>query len=104
VLFLDVHHHLLPNADDAYFKDKNVKAARAIFKEKEEKPDDHVDYEFRVWRGNSFFLITGACLIWSGCVGTAHGFAIRPNLAVPEVKSAYEGSLDQAVVWFKKTL
>jgi hypothetical protein len=51
VLFLYVHHHLLSNADDAYFKDKSVKAAEAIFKEKEEMPD-HVDYEFRVWKGD----------------------------------------------------
>jgi hypothetical protein len=48
VLFLDVHHHLLAGADDSFLKDKSVKAARAIFKEKEkEKEPDHVDYEFR---------------------------------------------------------
>ena len=95
-----MHHRLSSNAEDAYFKDKSVKTARAVF---EEKPD-HVDYEFRVWQGNILFLIASTCLIGSGCTGTVHGFALRPNLNVPDVKAAYEGSLDQAVAWFKKTL
>ena len=38
------------------------------------------------------------------CVGTAHGFAMRPNMQVPEVKAGYEGALDQTVAWFKMTL
>jgi dienelactone hydrolase len=67
------------------FKDQDVKTAQSIFKEQEEKPD-HVDYEFNIWNG------------------TAHGFAVRPNLEVPEVKAGYEGGLDQTVAWFKKTL
>jgi dienelactone hydrolase len=71
--------------EDHSFKDKDVKAAEGIFKEQEEKPD-HVDYEFRVYKG------------------TAHGFAVRPNLDVPEVKAGYEGALDQTIAWFKKTL
>jgi len=71
--------------EDMSFKDKDVKTAEAIFKEQEENPD-HVDYEFRVWKG------------------TFHGFAVRPNLTVPEVKAGYEGALDQTVAWFKKTL
>ncbi|KAI0004577.1 dienelactone hydrolase endo-1-3,1,4-beta-D-glucanase [Russula compacta] len=71
--------------EDMSFKDKDVQTARTIFKEQEEKPD-HVDYEFQIWKG------------------TAHGFAVRPNLEVPEVKEGYEGALDQTVAWFKKTL
>jgi len=71
--------------EDHSFKDKDVKTAQDIFKEKEEK-SDHVDYEFRIWEG------------------TAHGFAVRPNLKVPEVKAGYEGALEQTVVWFNKTL
>jgi len=71
--------------DDMGFKDKEVKRAQSIFKEQEGKPD-HVDYEFKIWNG------------------TAHGFAVRPNLEVPEVKAGYEGGLDQTVAWFKKTL
>ncbi|KAH9080606.1 dienelactone hydrolase endo-1-3,1,4-beta-D-glucanase [Lactarius deliciosus] len=71
--------------EDFSFKDKDVKTAQSIFKEKEEKPD-HVDYEFKIWNG------------------TAHGFAVRPNLQVPEVKAGYEGGLEQTITWFKKTL
>jgi len=71
--------------EDMSFKDQDVKIAQGIFKEQEEKPD-HVDYEFKVWKG------------------TAHGFAVRPNLAVPEVKAGYEGGLEQTVAWFTKTL
>jgi len=71
--------------DDHGFKDKDVKTAEGIFKEQEEKPD-HVDYEFQVYKG------------------TAHGFAVRPNMDVPEVKAGYEGALDQTIAWFKKTL
>ncbi|PPQ81617.1 hypothetical protein CVT25_013592 [Psilocybe cyanescens] len=36
--------------------------------------------------------------------GTAHGFAARPNLNLPEVKDAYEQAFEQTVEWFKKTL
>ncbi|KAI0283913.1 dienelactone hydrolase endo-1-3,1,4-beta-D-glucanase [Russula aff. rugulosa BPL654] len=71
--------------EDHGFKEKDVKTAEGIFKEQEEKPD-HVDYEFQVYKG------------------TAHGFAVRPNLEVPEVKAGYEGAFNQTVAWFKKTL
>jgi hypothetical protein len=36
--------------------------------------------------------------------GTAHGFALRPNLALPDLKTAYEGALEQTAAWFEKTL
>jgi len=71
--------------EDMSFKDKDVETAKAIFKEQEDKPN-HVDYEFRTYKG------------------TFHGFAVRPNLKVPEVKAGYEGALEQTVDWFKKTL
>lgn len=71
--------------DDMGFKSKDVKSAQSMFREREGRPD-HVDYEFKIWNG------------------TAHGFAVRPNLEVPEVKAGYEGGLDQTVAWFKKTL
>jgi len=71
--------------EDMAFKEKDVKTAQSFFKEQEGKPD-HVDYEFKIWNG------------------TAHGFAVRPNLEVPEVKAGYEGGLEQTVAWFKKTL
>ncbi|KAI0283912.1 dienelactone hydrolase endo-1,3,1,4-beta-D-glucanase [Russula aff. rugulosa BPL654] len=71
--------------EDSQFKDKDIQATRAILKEQEEKPD-HVDYEIEIYNG------------------TAHGFAMRPNMQVPEVKAGYEGALDQTVAWFKMTL
>jgi len=71
--------------EDMAFKDKDIERARAILAEQESK-SDQVDYEFKIWQG------------------TAHGFAVRPNLKVPEVKAGYEGALDQTVAWFKKTL
>ena len=86
------------------FKDKDVKTAQAIFKEKEGRPDQ-VDYEFKIWNGKSSFLAyLGSPHQIRRCTGTAHGFAVRPNLEVPEVKAGYEGGLDQTVAWFKKTL
>ncbi|TFK46058.1 dienelactone hydrolase endo-1-3,1,4-beta-D-glucanase [Heliocybe sulcata] len=36
--------------------------------------------------------------------GTVHGFALRPHLADPEAKAAFEGALAQTVAWFEKTL
>ncbi|KAI9443154.1 dienelactone hydrolase endo-1-3,1,4-beta-D-glucanase [Lactarius indigo] len=84
----------LTKAEDFSFKDKDVKTAQSIFKEQEKKPDP-VDYEFKIWNGKSSFLAHQ---------GTAHGFAVRPNLQVPEVKAGYEGGLEQTVAWFKKTL
>jgi hypothetical protein len=35
------------------FKEKDIKTAQAIFKEQEAK-SDHVDYEFRTWKGKPF--------------------------------------------------
>ncbi|KAI0304477.1 dienelactone hydrolase endo-1,3,1,4-beta-D-glucanase [Multifurca ochricompacta] len=67
--------------EDMSFKDSDVKTAQDIFNKL-----NHVEYEFKIWKG------------------TFHGFAVRPNLQVPEVKAGYEGALDQTVAWFKKTL
>lgn len=36
--------------------------------------------------------------------GTVHGFAARPNTQLPEIKEAFEKSLQQTVTWFKKHL
>ncbi|VDB91766.1 unnamed protein product [Peniophora sp. CBMAI 1063] len=71
--------------EGAAFKPAQRNGAEAIFKEREGK-DDFVPYEFKDWKG------------------CAHGFAIRPNQSVPEVKAGYEGALAQTVEWFKKTL
>lgn len=37
-------------------------------------------------------------------LGTAHGFAARPNLALPEIEEAFEQAFNQTVHWFDKTL
>ncbi|KAF8272182.1 hypothetical protein EI94DRAFT_1566829 [Lactarius quietus] len=95
---------LLAEAEDMAFKEKDVKTAQSFFKEQEGKPD-HVDYEFKIWNGKSSFLAHQSSphpiRLYTG---TAHGFAVRPNLEVPEVKAGYEGGLEQTVAWFKKTL
>lgn len=36
--------------------------------------------------------------------GTAHGFAARPNLGVPDVKEGYQKALEFTVEWFNKTI
>ncbi|KAG8862733.1 hypothetical protein FRB96_000743 [Tulasnella sp. 330] len=36
--------------------------------------------------------------------GTCHGFAIRPDVTLPDQKAAFENSLDQISAWFGKTL
>ncbi|KAF8272180.1 Alpha/Beta hydrolase protein [Lactarius quietus] len=89
--------------DDMGFKEKDVKTARSIFT-KQEVRSDHVDYEFKIWSGKSSFLAhQSSPHTIRLCIGTAHGFAMRPNLEVPEVKAGYEGGLEQTVAWFKKT-
>ncbi|KZV76146.1 dienelactone hydrolase endo-1-3,1,4-beta-D-glucanase [Peniophora sp. CONT] len=71
--------------EDFSFKPHLRNGAEAVYKEREGK-DDFVPYEFKDWKG------------------TAHGFAIRPNQSVPDVKAGYEGALAQTVDWFGKTL
>ncbi|KAG7443073.1 alpha/beta-hydrolase [Guyanagaster necrorhizus] len=68
--------------DDMIFgHDFRLKAEAAMAGRK-----DGVAYEFRDYKG------------------TTHGFAARPNTDYPEVKEAYEDTLQQTVEWFKKTL
>ncbi|PPQ76098.1 hypothetical protein CVT26_004605 [Gymnopilus dilepis] len=71
--------------DDMFFPDTLRNQAEAVFKAREGK-DNFVEYEFKEYKG------------------TAHGFASRPNLDLPEIKAAYEGAFSQTVEWFKKTL
>ncbi|KAA1469968.1 dienelactone hydrolase endo-1-3,1,4-beta-D-glucanase [Dentipellis sp. KUC8613] len=71
--------------EDSAFPPKLRKSAEEVFKAREGK-EDFIEYEFKDWKG------------------TAHGFAARPNLEVPEVKAGFEGALEQTVNWFKKTL
>ncbi|KAG6908491.1 hypothetical protein DXG01_004425 [Tephrocybe rancida] len=71
--------------DDQFYDDKTRLETEAIFEERKGS-ENFVDYEIKVYKG------------------TVHGFAIRPNLTNPEVKVAYEGSLEQIKAWFLKTL
>jgi len=70
--------------EDEYFGKKLRLKAESVFSERKGK--DVIEYQFTDYKG------------------TAHGFAARPNLSIPEVKEAFEKSLDQAVEWFNKTL
>ncbi|KAF9457747.1 dienelactone hydrolase endo-1,3,1,4-beta-D-glucanase [Collybia nuda] len=71
--------------DDLFFsKDLRLKT-EAIFGQRKGK-DNFIEYEFKDYKG------------------TAHGFAARPNLALPEVKEAHEKAFEQTVEWFQKTL
>ncbi|KAF8187740.1 dienelactone hydrolase endo-1,3,1,4-beta-D-glucanase [Pholiota molesta] len=71
--------------DDAFFPDKLRDQSEAALAGRKDKPN-FVEYEFKVYKG------------------TAHGFASRPNLDLPEIKEAYEGAFEQTVEWFKKTI
>jgi dienelactone hydrolase len=73
------------NADDTFFPDALKDKSEAEFASRKDK-ENFVEYEFKVYKG------------------TAHGFALRPNLDLPEIKTAFEGALEQTVGWFKKTL
>ncbi|KAI0044563.1 dienelactone hydrolase endo-1,3,1,4-beta-D-glucanase [Auriscalpium vulgare] len=70
--------------DEAFAEKKRAQAESSL--EKRKGTDNAVDYEFKIYKG------------------TAHGFAARPNLEIPDVKAGWEGALEQAVAWFKKTL
>lgn len=63
-----------------------------------------VEYEFKDYKGtlSSYTIDRGHVLMVF--VGTCHGFAARPNLALPEIVEAYKGALEQTAEWFKKTL
>lgn len=49
------------------------------------------------------YLLKLSSLDWFN-IGTAHGFAARPNLDLPEIKEAFELAFEQTVQWFQKTL
>lgn len=44
------------------------------------------------------------CLLFFFVLGTAHGFAARPNLELPDIVEAYKKAMEQIVSWFVKTL
>ncbi|RDB27813.1 Hydrolase tropI [Hypsizygus marmoreus] len=71
--------------EDMFFSHSLRLRAEAIFSERQ-GTDSFVEYEFKDYKG------------------TAHGFASRPNLNLPEVKEAHEKAFEQVVGWFAKTL
>ncbi|KAG6815851.1 hypothetical protein H0H87_010767, partial [Tephrocybe sp. NHM501043] len=71
--------------DDLFFNHAYRLQIEALFVERE-GTDASIEYEFKDYEG------------------TAHGFAARPNLALPKVKEAHEKAFQQAVDWFEKTL
>lgn len=95
--------------------------AEATFEERKGK-ENFVEYEFKDYKGASFILIIKLTFLLriqapvsnlrfatrhhpvTLTIVSAHGFAARPNLAIPEVKEGYEGALNQTVEWFDKTI
>ncbi|EDR01792.1 dienelactone hydrolase endo-1,3,1,4-beta-D-glucanase [Laccaria bicolor S238N-H82] len=71
--------------EDTFWPESERNKAEAVFAARKDT-DKFVDYEFKVYKG------------------TAHGFASRPNLELPEIKAAHEQALEQAIAWFQKTL
>jgi len=71
--------------EDHSFSPQIRKQAEEVFSARQGE-EDFVEYEFKDYKG------------------TAHGFACRPNLDIPEVKEGYEKSQEQTVAWFQKTL
>ncbi|KAI0056285.1 dienelactone hydrolase endo-1-3,1,4-beta-D-glucanase [Artomyces pyxidatus] len=73
--------------EDARFPSKHRDRVEALLQaRKQDGAPDATEFEFTVYKG------------------TAHGFAARPNLALPEIREAFEGAREQAVQWFRKTL
>ena len=89
-------------ADDTFFPAALRDKCEAEFVSRRDK-ESFVEYEFKEYKG-SFLSLYSFVLFSLKLSGTAHGFALRPNLDIPEIKAAFEGALEQTVDWFKKTL
>jgi carboxymethylenebutenolidase len=85
------------------FKKPLREQAEAVFAARKEKPD-FLDYEFKDYKGVFYSYLDATAYVLSSSTGTCHGFAARPNLAIPEIVEAYKGALDQTAAWFQKTL
>ncbi|KAF9465781.1 hypothetical protein BDZ94DRAFT_1253152 [Collybia nuda] len=70
--------------EDMFFSDSFRNKVEAEFAQRKDG-ESFIDYEFQN-------------------LGTTHGFAIRPNLANPELKESYQKAFEQTVGWFNKTL
>ncbi|KAF9480402.1 dienelactone hydrolase endo-1,3,1,4-beta-D-glucanase [Pholiota conissans] len=71
--------------DDLFFTAPFRDRTEAVFAARKGK-EDFLEYECKTYKA------------------TAHGFACRPNLDLPEVKKAYEDAFEQTIAWFKKTI
>ena len=89
--------------DDQFFPTDVQQRAEAIFAERKGK-ENFVEYEFKQWKGLRRFKFSQSELIPRPRPGTAHGFAARPIMSIPDVKAGYEGAFEQAVDWFNKNI
>ena len=88
--------------EDAYFPESKRNKAEALFAARKDT-DKFVDYEFKVYKGAQSLALVNLGLDEMLIIGTAHGFASRPNLELPEIKAAHEQALEQTIAWFQKT-
>ncbi|XP_006461676.1 hypothetical protein AGABI2DRAFT_193078 [Agaricus bisporus var. bisporus H97] len=72
--------------DDFTFPTAKRQKAERLLAQRAKDDKRGVEYEFQDYKG------------------TVHGFAARPNTQLPEIKEAFEKSLEQTVSWFKKRL
>ena len=89
--------------DDMIWTESERNKAEAVFAARKDT-DKFVDYEFKVYNGAQSLALVILGLSEMFIVGTAHGFASRPNLDLPEIKAAHEKALEQTIAWFQKTL
>lgn len=90
--------------DDMSFGPAKQQEAEALLAARTGQPDA-VEYEFVQYKGEEAWSCAGnykSMVLF--VLGTAHGFATRPNLNLPEVKEGYEKSIEQTVNWFTKHL
>ena len=86
-----------------FFPEPKRNKAEAVFAARKDT-DKFVDYEFKVYKGAPSLALVILGQSEMLIIGTAHGFASRPNLDLPEIKAAHEQALEQTIAWFQKTL
>jgi carboxymethylenebutenolidase len=89
--------------DDAFWPESERNKAEAVFAARKDT-DKFVDYEFKIYKGAQSLSLVILGLYEMLIIGTAHGFASRPNLELTEIKDAHEKALEQTIAWFQKTL
>ena len=89
--------------EDAFWPESQRNKAEAVFAARKDT-DKFMDYEFKVYKGAQSLALVILGLSEMLIIGTAHGFASRPNLQLPEIKAAHEKASEQTIAWFQKTL